>query len=154
MISFLLSSRKKHIAFAFLCLISLEAAISGSHDEQKDDFDGRNFIQFRATKEERSNSGLDYIIYNYKPNNKTFQFMVGTEYAFVDCENLGLEIKTFDGTIHKISAVEYKLHYCIGTVKLDWVKKKFSVRVPMNSGVSRVGVMDTTSLKPERYIVK
>ena len=145
---------KTHLAFAIFCLMLSEFSNSGVHYEEKDDFDGSKFIAFRATKAERSKSGLEFFLINYIPSDETFLLSVGTETALVDCGKLGLEIKTSTGDIHKITAEEPNLTQCNATVKLEWVKKSFSVRVPMRSVASRVGVMDTTALKPERYIMK
>jgi hypothetical protein len=141
-------------ALVLLCMAQPEFAISGSHYEEKDEFDGSKFTAFRATKAERLKSDLEYILLDYKPQDETFLLNVGTETALVNCGELGLEIRTSMGVIHKINATEHKLQYCNATVKLEWVRKSFSVRVPMRSVANRIGVMDTTTLKPERYIIK
>ena len=146
---------KTHLAFAIFCLMLSEFSNSGVHYEEKDDFDGSKFIAFRSTKAERSKSELEFFLTNYNPSDETFLLIVGTEMpALVDCGRLGLEIKTSTGVIHKITAERPELTTCTARVKLEWVRKSFSVRVPMYSEANRVGVMDTTTLKPERYIMK
>ncbi len=139
-----------------ICLVTSSPAIfAGQHFVEKDEFHGTTYISFALTSVEKTKAGFDIDLLNFDKNEKTMDlFIMGP--IGVDCGKKGLELKSQDGTIHPIEAFEdSNMRNCIAhSVPVDWLNKSFSLLLPMINGSVLIGRMDTTSLKPERYIKK
>jgi len=137
----------------FFVLIAFfnDVSLAGKHDEEKDSFDGTTIAIFRATPAEVAKSRLEMWLSDFRAEQSIMLLNVVGPLG-VDCERKGFEIKTHDGVIHHISwALEKNFTTCGAMVKVEWLVKSFTVRIPMRDKASLIGRMDTTSLKPERY---
>ena len=139
----------KHL-FVLLFACILTKIHAGYHWEEKDDFDGKVSAAYFQTNEEKMSGGFWMYLDDYNPKSKQITLNIMGPLG-VDCENRGLEIKTYDGTIHKVSAGEARIQNCYATIPIGWTKNRFTVRVPMRGKPSLIGTMNTESLKPERY---
>lgn len=131
--------------------LSSAVATAGQHYVEKDEFDGSTYIAFRTTDTEFSRSRLHMWVVDFDSEKQSMKLFIHGPLG-VDCDRYGLDIKTNAGVIHHVEATESDdLRVCSATVKVDWVTKSFTVRVPMRIENALIGKMDTTSLKPERY---
>ena len=67
------------------------------------------------------------------------------------CKDMGLEVKTSAGVIHNVPAMNLD-QACTATLKVEWIARNFSVRVPTRQGAPAIAEMDTRSLKLDRLI--
>jgi len=130
------------------CMINANA---GRHYFEKDEFDGTSFSVYVATEAEKAKAGFDFMLTSYDPSDETMTLVLLTPFGNA-CDSENIELKTSDGIIHSLKALVTKDgKSCVVAVYVSWIKKNFSVRIPMVVQGSLVGKFDTETLKPERY---
>ncbi len=141
---------KKNLFAIFALALSI-VAHAGEHNESVDKFDGTVTRVFRTTIQEFREAGgqTSMQLSDFDENTQTFQLAIGSERP-TRCDQNYLELKTADGTIHRLDAKEIRLRFCFVRVRADYVKRNFTVRIPMFSGENVILRMDTSTLDPFR----
>jgi hypothetical protein len=124
--------------------------IAGEHRVEKDKFTGQVSTVFSQTQAEIQKGGFWMFLNDYDHERQTIWLSIVGPLG-VDCGNSGLEVRTHDGTVHRISALEANFKNCFAKVPLELIRNRFSVRLPMRVRNPLIGNMNTQTLKPERY---
>lgn len=141
------------VTFVTLALLAcVDKANAGRHHSETDDFDGSVTSVYVATKAEKAKAGFDFMLASYQANDETMLLALTTPLGNA-CDRENIELKTSEGVIHSLKALVGKdARTCVVAVYVTWVKKSFSVRIPMVDRASLVGKFDTRTLKPEQYL--
>jgi hypothetical protein len=137
--------------FAIFALALSIVAHAGDHHESVDRFDGTVTRVFRTNIQEFREGGgqTSMQLSDFDEDTQTFLLSLGSERP-TRCDQNYVELRTADGVIHRLDAREIRLRFCFVRVKADYVKRNFTVRIPMFSGDSVILRMDTSTLDPFR----
>jgi hypothetical protein len=128
-------------------LLLSQAVWSGEHKERVDKFDGKVTKWFGSSSEEyAANNENSIAIRDYDPIKNTVTVFAITKQANECRKYSKFELKSADGTIHKVDIVAQSRTGCSTIVSADLIKEKFAVRVPIFNASSAVIEIDTSNL--------
>ena len=130
-----------------VALIFAHTAWGGEHKERVDKFDGKITRWFGSSLDEVAANNENLLaIRDYDSTKNTVEVYAITKQMNECRKYRKFELKSADGTIHKVDIVSQSRNGCSTIVNADLIKDKFSVRVPLYNLPSAVIEIDTTNL--------